>query len=110
MKPVRGIIKLIIDGKEEMVFENEFLNTGRNYLAKSFLKEEVKLPHITNMVFGDGGTEKGKKKTVKPDAKDLYGTTRINKTVIPQIDETYPNQVLITTEINKDEGNDYVLN
>lgn len=109
----KGNINLKIeysDGKEEFIsFENSALKKGRISVAKSMIKDEPK-SYITHVIFGDGGTENGKKKTVTSDLNNLFGTTRVVKPVIAQIDPDNQNRIILITAIEKDEGNNYTIN
>lgn len=109
----KGFVKLEIehsDGKKELIsFDNSALKKGRISVAKSMIKDEPK-SYITHVIFGDGGTESGKKKIVNPELNSLYGTTRVIKPVVAQIDPENKNQIIIMTAIEKNEGNNYVIN
>ena len=55
--------------------------------------------YITRMIFGDGGTVGGVKKYVNSDRNGLFGTTRLSKPVLANIDGTLPTQVIFTSVI-----------
>lgn len=95
--------------KEYIKYENASLKKGKEAVARSLLKDEPKV-NISSVVFGDGGTINGKPKEVTSDLTSLFGVTRINKPVIAQIDESNSNTIVIFIELDKHEGNDYVLN
>lgn len=94
---------------ETLQFNNAILDNGKEYLAKCLLEEFPKL-HITNMLFGDGGTVNGEPKEVSPMQDKLNGVTRVKKAVVAQVDPEMPTQLIFSVIINEDEGNNFPLN
>lgn len=89
-------------------FNNQVLNNGKKFLATCLL--DGPKPHITHMLFGDGGTFNGEPKEVPPTQDKLYGITRVKKSVIAQVDPEVPTQVIFSVIIDENEGNDFPLN
>lgn len=94
------------DGRiEEFEFRNTILKSGRQALAKVLagdIGDEFAF-YITRMLFGDGGTQGGVKKYVNAGRNGLFGTTRLSKPVISNIDNSVPEQVILTSVIRFDE-------
>ena len=78
---------------------------GRQALAKSLANDigDVYEFYITRMLFGDGGTTGGVKKFVNASRTGLFGTTRLSKPVVSNVDTTIPEQVILTSVIAFDE-------
>jgi hypothetical protein len=114
----RGDVQAIIqfsDGRTESIeFNNSILRTGRIALAKSLgnmLDSDYDF-FISKMVFGNGGTAAGTNvpKTVLADRTSLFGTQVVVKPVIANLDVNNNSQIIFTSVISYDEGNDFVLN
>jgi hypothetical protein len=114
-----GEVEMIIDyldGTRKIVGYDEIPNTvlrhGRQALAKS-LANKIGTSfnyYVTRMLFGDGGTYNGVKKYVDQTRNGLFGTTRLSKPVLANIDSTTPTQVTFTSVIGFDEVVGVVLN
>lgn len=109
---VRGVIEYD-DGRTEVLeFKNAILRTGSSALASS-LANEVSDSFdffISRMVFGDGGTQSGVPKTVSTERNGLFGSARVVKPVISNIDPTNSRRAIFTSVISRDEGNGFTLN
>jgi len=106
-----GLVQKKGNNKIEVIeTKNALLNKGRVALTKSILGEE-KL-YITSMVFGDGGFdhEVGKKKSVDRERNSLFGLTKVEKSVVAQIDPEVPWRGIFSVVIGFDDGNDSFLN
>lgn len=99
------------DGKKEnLKFKNSPLRQGKSALAQFVCSKDSERIWITDMIFGDGGVEKNDKKTVNPNRNTLFGVARVVKPVVCQLDPEDPTKVIVSTILEKDEGNDYVIN
>lgn len=105
-----------LDGSRKIIGYDEIPNTvlkgGRQSLAKT-LANKIGASfnfYVTRMLFGDGGTYNGVKKYVNYDRNGLFGTTRLSKPVLANIDSTTPTQVIFTSVIGYDEVVGVVLN
>lgn len=106
---IKGIVDYSIewkDGrKEDHTMNNTILKKGRQALAKVLagdIGDEFNF-YITRMLFGDGGTSEGVKKYIDASRNGLFGTTRLSKPVISNVDNSVPEQVNLTTVIRFDE-------
>jgi hypothetical protein len=101
------------DGSRQIVeFRNTILRTGREALALSLANrvgDDFDF-FINRMLFGDGGTTGGVPKTVAADRNGLFGSTRASKPVIANIDPNNSTQVVFTSVLSYDEGNNFTLN
>ncbi len=108
----RGFIDVHIRWKNGNTFtvryNNHIIDSGRNFLAGSLLKETG--PYIVNMLFGDGGTQDGVPKEINPAQDKMNGVVRLRKPVIAQLDPEMPNQVIFTVVLGENEGNDFTIN
>jgi hypothetical protein len=108
----KGFIKVHIrykNGKTHAIkYNNQIINSGRCFLANCLL--EGGKPHIVNMLFGDGGVGENGPKEVNPNQNKMNGVVRLRKPVVSQIDPDSPNQVIFTTVLDFEEGNDYPIN
>jgi hypothetical protein len=97
--------------KEEISIHNTVLRAGRRALAKTLANQlgDDFVFYITRMVFGDGGTQGGVKKYVNSDRNGLFGTTRLSKPVLANIDATVSTQVIFTSVIKYEEAIGVVL-
>lgn len=106
---VKGSVEAFIewtDGRTETFnVSNVILKTGRQALAKVLAGDigDAFSFYITKMLFGDGGTQGGVKKYVDAGRNGLFGVTRLSKPVISNIDNSVPEQVILTTVIRFDE-------
>lgn len=112
----RGDVEIISewkDGRKEIWdVRNAVLLSGRRALARC-LANDVGSSfqfYVTRMLFGDGGTTDGVKKFVNANREGLFGTTRISKPVLSNIDNSVPAQVILTSVIKYDEGVDLTIN
>lgn len=105
-----------LDGRREIIgYEktpNTVLKLGRQALAKG-LANRIGASfdfYVTRMLFGDGGTYNGVKKYVNYDRNGLFGTTRLSKPVLANIDSVNSAQVIFTSVIGFDEIVGVVIN
>lgn len=112
----RGDVEMILESKDGSVqvveFRNAILKTGREALALSLANrvgDDFDF-FINRMLFGDGGTTGGTPKTVPADRNGLFGSTRVSKPVIANIDPNNSTQVIFTSVLSYDEGNNFTLN
>lgn len=112
----RGDVQVIIDfidqKKEVIEFRNTILQAGREALALSLANrtgDDFDF-FVNRMLFGDGGTTGGVPKVVNADRTGLFGTTRISKPVVANIDPNSNSQVIFTSVVSFDEGNNFTLN
>lgn len=107
------IIKEYKDGTREVIdVQNTVLRNGRRALARVLSNNlnEVFDFYVTRMLFGDGGTLSGVKKFVDAARQGLFGTTRLAKPVIANVDNSIPTQVIFTSVIAFDEAVGITLN
>ena len=106
---VKGNVEAIIEWRDGRIetfdVSNIILKTGRQALAKTLAGDigDAFAFYITKMLFGDGGTQGGVKKYVDAGRNGLFGTTRLSKPVISNIDNSIPEQVILTTVVRFDE-------
>jgi phage-related tail fiber protein len=111
----RGDIQMVVEkmGRVEVVeFKNTVLRTGREALALCLanrLGGDFDF-FVSKMLFGDGGSVAGSPKSVSADRTALFGTTRVNKPVISNIDPNNGSQVIFTSVVSYDEGNGFDIN
>ena len=112
----RGDVQMIIDfvdKKRKIIeFRNTILQAGREALALSLANrtgDDFDF-FINRMLFGDGGTTGGVPKVVNADRTGLFGTTRISKPVVSNIDPNSNSQAIFTSVVSFDEGNNFTLN
>jgi len=113
---VRGDVEMVVgyaDGAAETVeFRNAILKKGREALALS-LANRIGSDFdffVNRMLFGDGGAMGGVPKVVQPDRNGLFGTTRVSKPVVANIDVNNESQVIFTSVVGFNEGNGFNLN
>jgi phage-related tail fiber protein len=97
---------------ERIAFRNTILRTGREALALC-LANRIGNDFdffISRMLFGDGGVVGTSPKTVPTDRNGLFGTARVNKPVVANIDPNNPSQLVLTSVVSFDEGNGFALN
>jgi hypothetical protein len=112
----RGDVEVLIEflnGKESKIeFKNTILRTGREALALS-LANRIGSDFdffINRMLFGDGGTTGGVPKVVPTERNGLFGSTRVSKPVVANIDVNNGSQVIFTSVVSFNEGNGFTLN
>lgn len=112
----RGDIQILIDspGKptEIVEFRNAILRTGREALALSLANRtggDFDF-FVSRMLFGDGGATGGVPKSVQTDRTSLFGTVRVSKPVVANIDVNNGSQVIFTSVVSYDEGNGFTIN
>ncbi len=109
-----GTIKRIIeyrDGRKEVYcFNNAALTTGKSVFALTLANQLESPPYITNMLFGDGGTQNQKLQEVRSNRQRMFGITRVSKPVVVHVDPESPTQVEFTAVIEYQEATDQVLN
>jgi hypothetical protein len=102
-----------LDGREERIdVRNTILKGGRRNLALGLANQigDSFSFYITRMMFGDGGTQYGVKKYVNANRNGLFGTTRLIKPILANIDTTIPTQVILTSVIKFDDAVGVTLN
>lgn len=112
----RGDVTVLIEHKDgyqqQIEFRNTILKAGRNALV-SGLANEIGDDFdffVSRMIFGDGGTQGGVPKQVEETRTGLFGSARVTKPVIANIDPNNNTQVVFTSTVPYDEGNGYTLN
>ena len=112
----RGEVDIIAewqDGHKKIQnVSNTLLLTGRRALANSLANSigESYQYYVTRMLFGDGGTVEGVKRYVNAGREGLFGTTRVSKPALANVDGSIPTQVIFTTVIRYDEAIGVTLN
>lgn len=109
---VEGIINFKDGNKEIINFRNTILRTGRGALALALANrvgDDFDF-FISKMIFGDGGTNGGVPKQVGDERNGLFGSARVIRPVISNIDPNNETQVIFTSVIPFDEGNGFELN
>jgi len=105
----KGDVEVILEWKngqtELLDIPNTVLKKGRQALAKTLANDigDGFDFYITRMLFGDGGTQGGVKKFVNAGRTGLFGVTRLSKPVVANIDNSVPEQVILTSVIAFDE-------
>lgn len=97
---------------EVVEFRNTILKSGREALALS-LANRIGGDFdffVSRMLFGDGGSVGGSPKAVQADRTALFGTTRVSKPVVANIDPNDGTQVIFTSVVSYDEGNGFDIN
>lgn len=111
----RGDIQMVVEsngGIEVVEFRNTILYSGREALALSLANRtggDFDF-FVSRMLFGDGGANGGVPKAVQAERTALFGTTRVNKPVVANIDPNNRSQVIFTSVVSYDEGNGFNLN
>lgn len=111
----RGDVQILVEsrgGLEVVEFRNTILRTGREALALSLANRtggDFDF-FVSRMLFGDGGAVGGVPKSVQTDRTSLFGTTRVSKPVVANIDPNNGSQVIFTSVVSYDEGNGFNLN
>jgi hypothetical protein len=112
----KGTVKGIItydDGKEDLIyFNNTILRSGRAALASS-LSNRIGNDFdffVSKMIFGDGGTNGGIPRQVGDERTGLFGSARVVRPVISNIDPNNETQVVFTSVIPFADGNGFELN
>lgn len=93
-------------------FNNTILRKGRASLALALsnrIGDDFDF-FVSKMIFGDGGTNGGAPKQVEDERQGLYGSARVIKPVISNIDPNNETQVIFTATVGNEEGNGYELN
>jgi hypothetical protein len=113
----KGTIEGIIDFKDKkqdvIKFNNTILRSGRSALALSLsnrIGDDFDF-FISKMIFGNGGaTSTGTPKLVKDFQNSLFGSTVVIRPVISNIDPNNETQVIFTSVIPFEEGNNFSIN
>ena len=112
----RGDVQMVVgyeDGTSDVLeFRNAILKKGREALALS-LANRIGSDFdffVNRMLFGVGGTTGSAPKLVQPDRNGLFGTTRVSKPVVANIDVNNESQVIFTSVVAFSEGNGFNLN
>ncbi len=112
----RGDVEVLIefsDGKKQNIeFRNTILRSGREALALS-LANQIGSDFdffISRMLFGDGGAAGGVPKVVTTERNGLFGTKRVSKPVVSNIDANNGSQVIFTSVVSFGEANGFTLN
>lgn len=110
---ISAVIEFVDKKIENIEFRNTILRKGRMALASS-LANEFGSDYdffISRMVFGDGGTiGTGVPKQVNTERNGLFGSARVSKPVIANIDPNNPTQVIFTSVVKFEEANGFTLN
>lgn len=109
---IDGLISYKNGNFEEIKFNNTILRTGRSAIANALsnrIGDDFDY-FINKMIFGDGGTNGGIPRQVNDERNGLFGSARVIRPVISNIDTTNSTQVIFTSVIPFDEGNGYTLN
>lgn len=113
---IKGTVERIIEYKDGIktieTFDNTILTTGKMALANSLanIVSDVYDYYVINMIFGTDGTNGGAEKFVAASRNGLFGIIRVQKPVISSIDSNDPTQVIFTSVLTFDDGNNYTLN
>jgi len=112
----KGTVDVLISYKngssKKIHFNNTILKTGRNALAIALanrIGDDFDY-FVNKMIFGDGGTNGGVPRQVDENRNGLFGSARVIRPVISNIDPNNSTQVIFTSVIPFDEGNGYELN
>lgn len=112
----RGDVEIIIESSgsevERLEFRNTILRTGREALALSLANRtggDFDF-FVSRMLFGDGGANGGVPKSVQTERTSLFGTVRVSKPVVSNIDPNNGSQVIFTSVVSYDEGNGFSIN
>jgi hypothetical protein len=110
---IKAVIEFLDKNKETIEFKNTILRKGRMALASSLANDfggDFDY-FISKMIFGDGGTSgTGVPKQVNTERNGLFGSARVSKPVISNIDPTNPTQVIFTSVVTFEEANGFTLN
>jgi hypothetical protein len=110
---ISAIIEFLDNKKESIEFKNTILRMGRMALASSLANDfggDFDY-FISRMVFGDGGSSgTGVPKQVNTERNGLFGSARVSKPVISNIDPNNPTQVIFTSVVSFEEANGFTLN
>jgi phage-related tail fiber protein len=109
---IKGTIEYKNGEKETINFNNAILRTGRAALALA-LSNRIGNDFdffISKMIFGDGGTNGSVPKQVGDERNGLFGSARVVRPVISNIDPNNETQVVFTSVVPFDEGNGFELN
>lgn len=113
---IKGTVEAFIENKDGSVekkkFQNTILTTGKMALANSLanIVDDVYDFYIVNMIFGTNGTSGEVEKFVPASRTGLFGVTRVQKPVVSQIDSDNPTQVIFTSVLTFEDGNEHDLN
>lgn len=112
----RGDVEVLVNyscGKSSsFAFKNTILRKGREALAMTLanrIGDDFDF-FISRMLFGDGGVAGTSPKSVSTDRNGLFGTTRVCKPVVSNIDPNNTSQLILTSVVSFDEGNGFSLN
>jgi len=112
----KGEVQILIESKigppKTIEFSNAILRSGREALALS-LANRIGGDFdffVSRMLFGDGGAVGGVPKSVQTDRTSLFGTVRVNKPVVANIDPNNRSQVIFTSVVSYEEGNGFNIN
>jgi len=109
---VTGIINYKNKKQEIINFNNTILRSGRSALAMALsnrIGDDFDF-FVSKMIFGDGGTNGGIPKQVGDERNGLFGSARVVRPVISNIDPDNETQVVFTSVVPFDEGNGFELN
>lgn len=112
----RGDVEALIQFRDGSIknigFRNTILRKGREALVLSLanrIGDDFEF-FISRMLFGDGGVVGSSPKSVSTDRNGLFGSTRVCKPVIANIDPNNASQLILTSVVSFDEGNGFSLN
>lgn len=109
---IHGLITYSNGKEDQIYFNNTILRTGRAALASALsnrIGDDFDF-FISKMIFGDGGTSGGVPRQVGDERIGLFGSARVLRPVISNIDPNNETQVVFTSVIPFDEGNGFTLN
>jgi hypothetical protein len=109
---VDALIEFSDGSKRTLGFRNTILRKGREALVLSLanrIGDDFDF-FISRMLFGDGGLVGTSPKSVATDRNGLFGTTRVSKPIIANVDPNNGSQLILTSVVSFDEGNGFELN
>lgn len=110
---IQGLINYKNGEKKIINFNNAILKKGRSALALALsnrIGDDFDF-FISKMIFGNGGsTSEGITKKVQDFQTSLYGSVVVTRPVISNIDPNNETQVIFTSVIPFEEGNDFSIN
>lgn len=109
---VEALIEFVDGSMKSLAFRNTILRKGREALVLSLanrIGDDFNF-FISRMLFGDGGLVGSSPKSVQTDRNGLFGSTRVSKPVVANVDPNNGSQLILTSVVSFDEGNGFNLN
>lgn len=109
---VEALLEFVDGSTKSLAFRNTILRKGREALVLSLanrIGDDFDF-FISRMLFGDGGLVGSSPKSVQTDRNGLFGSTRVSKPVVANIDPNNGSQLILTSVVSFDEGNGFNLN